>query len=280
MMNEVIGRYIRLSVDDVEYRIYYEQSGQGIPIIMLHTAGADSRQFMHLLEDQELQKNNTMIAFDFPFHGRSNPPDQWWNKEYKLTTAFYREITMAFIRTLGIQNPIVMGCSMGGLITFDLAYRFPDEIGAFIPLEAADKTPGRFNEYLNHPQVDSSELSATWTYSTMAPQSPEQNRRENWWIYSQGSPGVYYGDIYFYSEDFDGKEIVSKINTEKCPVFMLTGEYDYSCPWTASQETAKKIPGAKFVKMEGIGHFPMIENPERLKLYLLPVLEEIRSLLE
>ena len=40
-------------------------------------------------------------------------------------------------------------------------------------------------------------------------------------------------------------------------------------------ETASRINGAKAKIMEGMGHFPMSENPELFKSYIYPVLDEI-----
>ena len=68
---------------------------------------------------------------------------------------------------------------------------------------------------------------------------------------------------------------VGAIDTAKCPLFMLTGEYDYSCTMEMSRATAQKIAGARFVEMLGIWHFPFAENPALFAEYLLPVLEEI-----
>lgn len=121
-------------------------------------------------------------------------------------------------------------------------------------------------------------MAATNIYGLMAPQSPEMLRREAWWIYSQGAPGVYYGDLVFYSEGWDATDYISEIDTEKCPVYMLTGEYDYSCTPEMSRTTAKQIPDAVFYKMQTLGHFPMCENPSLFVEYLYPVLEKIDNL--
>jgi pimeloyl-ACP methyl ester carboxylesterase len=95
---------------------------------------------------------------------------------------------------------------------------------------------------------------------------------------SQGAPGVFKGDLYFYSLDHDMRETVHKIDTRKCPVFMLTGEYDYLTTPEYSKTTADKIPGAEFIEMKGIGHFPMSESHETFKKYIMPVLEKIRKI--
>lgn len=266
------GYYITLTINGKSNDVYYEQSGTGIPIICLHTAGADSRQYHGLMRNQELNSNFQLIAFDLPYHGRSMPPDKWWEEQYLLNTETYVNTIMAFVEALKIDEPIVMGCSMGGSITLELAYRYPEKFRSVIALEAAAKTDGRFNEYLFHPQINGGEMCATNVYGLMAPQSPEEFRRNAWWIYSQGAPSVYYGDIYFYSEEWDARDRLSEIDTKKCPVYMLTGEYDYSCTPKMSKETADKIPGAYFKEMKEIGHFPMNENPDLFIKYLNPIL--------
>jgi hypothetical protein len=44
-----VGRYIYLLIDGIEYRVYFEETGTGIPLLLQHTAGADGRQWCHLL---------------------------------------------------------------------------------------------------------------------------------------------------------------------------------------------------------------------------------------
>ena len=73
---------------------------------------------------------------------------------------------------------------------------------------------------------------------------------------------VFAGDILFYSGDWDARDRVARIDTNRCPLFMLTGEYDYSCTAEHSAATAAKIAGVHFQVMEGMGHFPFAENPK------------------
>jgi pimeloyl-ACP methyl ester carboxylesterase len=106
----------------------------------------------------------------------------------------------------------------------------------------------------------------------MAPQSPAECAAEIWWHYSQGGCGTFPGDIHFYSGDWDARDRVHRIDTSRCPLTMLTGEYDYSCTAEHSAETAAKIPGARFAMMPGIGHFPFAENPALFTDHLLAAL--------
>lgn len=63
----------------------------------------------------------------------------------------------------------------------------------------------------------------------------------------------------------------------RCPLYLLTGEYDFSCSPEDTLRTALSIPGAKVGIMREVGHFPMSENPEQFRRYILPVLDEIHT---
>jgi pimeloyl-ACP methyl ester carboxylesterase len=273
----ITGRYVYVEVAGVRNRIYFEETGEGRPLVCLHTAGADSRQYRHLLCDTEVASRWRVIAFDLPYHGRSIPPEGWWEKEYLLTRDAYAETIIAFVRALGLKQPVVLGCSMGGAIVLELARKYASEMGAVIGLEAASQVEGRFVDWSIMPDVNGSVMAASWTYGLMAPQSPEAARREVWWVYSQGGPGVYRGDTYFYSVDWDLRGHEAEIDTSRCPVYLLTGEYDYACTAEETIATAASIPGVKGAKMEDIGHFPMVENYPRFRGHLLPILWELEK---
>ena len=53
----IIGRYVHVVIDGEMHRIYFEENGAGIPLVCLHTAGSDARQWRHLLSDEALAKN-------------------------------------------------------------------------------------------------------------------------------------------------------------------------------------------------------------------------------
>jgi pimeloyl-ACP methyl ester carboxylesterase len=273
----ITGRYAYLDVAGDRNRVYFEEAGEGRPLLCLHTAGADSRQWRHLLCDAEVTGRWRVLAFDMPYHGRSTPPVGWWEKEYLLTTETYARTVMAFVRALDLEQPVVLGCSMGGTVVLELASRHSAELSAVIGLEAASKIEGRFSDWTVIPDLDGSVVAASWTYGLMAPQSPEAARREVWWTYAQGGPGTYRGDTFFYSVDWDLRGREEKIDTAACPVHLLTGEYDHACTPQETAATAAAIPGAKFTRMRGIGHFPMAENYPRFREHLLPILEELED---
>ena len=110
----------------------------------------------------------------------------------------------------------------------------------------------------------------------VGPDAPDGDRWETLWHYMQGGPGVFKGDLYFYKLDGDIRDRVAQIDTAKCPLFLLSGEYDYSCTPEETLAVANSIKGSQVTIMKGLGHFPMSEDPEKFLGYLLPVLKEIK----
>jgi pimeloyl-ACP methyl ester carboxylesterase len=51
----------------------------------------------------------------------------------------------------------------------------------------------------------------------------------------------------------------------------------FACTPEMTQETAAKVKNSECIIMKDNGHFPMSENPENFKEYLMPVLAKIRA---
>jgi pimeloyl-ACP methyl ester carboxylesterase len=294
-----VGRYVYVRVGGVQYRVYYEETGQGIPIVLQHTAGSDGRQWRHLLEDRDLQRNFRMIAYDLPFHGKSVPPAtvRWWEKEYRLTRDGVMDTIIAISRAVKAERPIYMGCSIGGYLAPDIALYHPGEFRAAIGVNASiagsqapSQHPGakedmdkpisdrRSPDTNFHPRVNGESIGVSM-YEITSPEAPDAYRRETAWVYSQSGPGAFAGDLYYYTYDHDLVGKAQKIDTRKCPVHLLSGEYDPSMqPGARSAEAlARQIPGATFTVINGGSHFAMSDDYPRFRQYLVPILERIRT---
>ena len=274
----VVGRYLHLDLFGRDHRVYFEEAGEGIPLLCLHTAGSDARQFRALLNDDEITRHYRVIAFDMPWHGKSSPPEGWEREEYQLDTRSYTDMIMSIARALELDRPVVMGCSIGGRIVLNLALEHADELGALIGLQCAAYVERYYDSsWLHRPDVHGGEVCAALVSGLISPLAPEPDRWETMWHYMQGGPGVFTGDLHFYQVEGDIRDRIAAIDTSVCPLYMLTGEYDFSCAPEDTKAAAALIDGAQVVIMEGLGHFPMSEDPARFRTYLMPVLEEIRA---
>lgn len=274
----IVGRYLHLELSGRPHRLYVEEAGQGIPLVCLHTAGADARQYRHLLNDEAITQHYRVIAFDMPWHGKSLPPEGFEREEYQLTTATYTQMVIDLCNAMRLEKPVVMGCSIGGRIVLNLAAEHATRFRALIGLEsAAYQQPWYDTEWLNRPDVHGGEVCAALVSGLMAPQSPAVSRHETLWMYKCGGPGIFKGDLHFYRVDGDLRDVLARIDPSKCPLYLLTGEYDFSCTPEDTKRTAAGIPGAEVTVMKELGHFPMSENPAQFRRYIMPVLEKIRS---
>ena len=271
-LSPIVGRYLTVDVGGVPQRLYVESSGEGVPVLCLHTAGADSRQFRHLLEDAELTTRYRFIAFDMPWHGRSDAPPDWETTTYRLDTETYAATVLTVMDALELRQPVLMGCSMGGAIALYLASRHGDRFAGVCALEGGLGNPGRFVSWTSTLLADHSAFLVSWVRGLMAPSSPRATSSQTLWGYAQSGPGVYQGDTYFYGQDFP--RVSAGLGPATCPLYVFSGEYDYSATTEMSREAADKL-GGTLVEMRGSGHFPMSEDPLTFRSYLVPILDKI-----
>ncbi|TKA78688.1 hypothetical protein B0A55_04492 [Friedmanniomyces simplex] len=276
--DSVVGRYIWLDLASSagKVKIFYETAGAGPQtLLFLHTAGSDSRQYHSLMNHPGLQARCTMYAFDLPAHGRSGLGSRQSPQGYALTESAYLEAIGAVIARLKLRNTIVCGASMAGHVCLAAAIHARElDIRGAIPCEACEHLP--FTQPIYElGGADASLLDPERVCGMCAPTSLEYFKRQIWWQYSSQGLGIFAGDLKFYFRGWDGRGRVEAIDGGVCPVYMLTGEFDYSCTVEASEGTAGKIAGARFEAMEGLGHFPLTESPRRVVPYLMRALDFI-----
>ena len=275
-----VGRYVHLDLQGHDHRIYFEEAGQGIPLLLQHTAGCHGSQWRHLFESPEITNRFRLIAYDLPYHGKSIPPvsKAWWAETYRLQGDFLRSIPLALSEALGLDRPVFMGCSVGGLLALDLAAHHPDRFRCVVSLEGALHVGGELENYglLWHPQV-SNEYKARLMDGLMAPSSPTAYRKETSFVYASGWPPAFLGDLRYYLEEYDLRERAKSIDTNQVGVHIFSGEYDYSSTLEMGRAAHLAIQGSTFTEMRNVGHFPMSENPDAFLEYLRPVLDLIAS---
>ncbi|MDY7577696.1 alpha/beta hydrolase [Herbaspirillum sp. RTI4] len=274
-IEQIVAGYRTVRTEESEFDLYVEHAGQGIPVLFLHTAGADSRQFLGQMADIEMAQSYSMWAVDMPFHGKSLPPLCWNGATYTLTSTRYLSWCVAMLEQVIKTKAIIVGGSMGAAMTMMLAAKRPDLVAGIVAVEPPFRSTGRRNPFQHHAEIHGAMHNASFVRGLMSPESPEANRRRAAWIYSQGAPGVYGGDLAFYSDEFDGAVIGPQIDTTKTPVTLLSGTYDYSATPEDGQKLQSVITGSTLEIMEGLGHFPMCEHPDLFRPHLLKALERI-----
>ena len=278
VLAHIHGKYYAMDTAKTEW-VYAEQSGNETApaLLMLHTAGADARQWHAMMGQAALRHDWCMHAFDLPGHGRSPLPNGIANWNWRLTESDYAKWVLSYMDAAGIEKTTLMGCSMGSAISLSLLANHPDRFHGAVLLEAPYCSPGRRSAYLNHAQVHGARLSAAWVGALLSPTSGKAHRDQATWIYSQGAPGIYDGDLGYYSDDFNAHDHTADIDTSRTPVWLFTGDYDYSATPADSAIVASEIKGSHFQELKGFGHFPMVERPVDLTKLLLPAHADIQA---
>jgi len=96
--------------------LYYEKTGQGPPLILLHGNGETHRIFRRAMG--QFAASHTVYAIDSRGHGRST-------RVKELHYADMAEDVAAFIAALGLEKPCLYGFSDGGIIGLLLAIKYP-----------------------------------------------------------------------------------------------------------------------------------------------------------
>lgn len=94
-------------------RLFYEKTGAGPAVLLLHGNGEDHSIFNALVP--ELAKTHTVYALDSRCHGQSGCPEQSSSATPLSYDAMAQDVE-AFIDALGLKKPALCGFSDGGIV--------------------------------------------------------------------------------------------------------------------------------------------------------------------
>jgi pimeloyl-ACP methyl ester carboxylesterase/putative sterol carrier protein len=244
---EVIGRYVEVN----GLPTYYEEAGEGHPIVCLHAACQDTLMFRQAVAG--LSDEFRVISVDAPSHGKTLEPE---GGEFRNLQQ-HAEFNEALMDALGLERPVIIGCSMGGNMVLELGARRPDGYAAIVSCEGADYTPTVSQFLLDMLLLNGQQILECWSQSLIGARTPPERAREVVWQIRRVNPEVMAGDLQGYA-GFDARD---RVGTIRAPVLLLRGDAD----WLVSQEmveaTQARIPGSRVAVLAGTGHYPMIENP-------------------
>lgn len=252
-------------------RTVYRTDGQAGPdVLMLHGWVSSSRMW-HSAQ-QALGPFCRTWAFDLPGFADSEriPLDDyhidWWVDH-----------AVAFIEAQGLQQPVLVGHSMGGMISTRLAMKYPEVASrlvlinpvvtgrTFLDLKLLADSPLRamMTKLGNWvwPIVTSSLLSNPIQLIGGVHGADQQRGQEDWGkidgpIAIAGLRAIMQTDL--------GKDL-ARI---QLPTLVVIGRFDMTAPNREGRLVARKVPGAELVVLRA-GHLPTDECPELVEPLLL-----------
>jgi len=233
-------------------QVNYIRKGSGQPIVFLHGWGAEISTFNLLID--ELSKSNDVIAIDFPGFGKSEEPKRAWNLDD------YANMTYAFIQSLNIEKPTLIGHSFGGRVSIKLSQMMT--LNKIILINSAGIKPKRkFSYYVRVYGYKFFRNVASLPLIKWILKEPLEAYREIYSSsdYKQATPVMKQILSKVVNEDL--KHVLSKIDV---PVLLIWGDQDTSTPLEDAKIMEQLIPDAGLVVFEGAGHFSYVEQPARI----------------
>lgn len=271
------GKNITLSSLNVDL-FYYEAGRENQnTILMIHGLGDEADTWRHIF--LPLAETFHVVALDLPGFGRS----QKINRDYSVE--FFEKTLLGLIEYLKIENPILLGSSLGGILAHHLALSHPTGFCGLILVGGALNQAGmEMNLSMRLMQIP---LLGEWLYTRLRkdPQGafdslqsvyhdvnnlPEQDRdflftRVNQRVWDDGQKYAYFSTLRNLLHWIKGQQpnLFYKLMKIDVPTFVVRGEYDQLFSSQNGLAVMRYQPNAQMRQIPGSGHLPHQENPSK-----------------
>ena len=214
------------------------------------------------------------VALDLPGYGDRPPVD---HMDFEMLAADVE----AAIDARGIERPVIVGHSLGGMIAQTCLLRRPDGYRATVlsgTSPAFGNPSGDFQKKFVADRL--APLDAGQTMADMADEVAQQlmgpnadpaNRALLIEVMGSISPRTYRAAVQCLV-NFDERGNLAAIKT---PVLCIVGDLDRNAPPAMMEKMAAKIPAARYVLLPGLGHMPNLEAPNLYDAAILSFLREV-----
>lgn len=241
--------------------------GRGPTVLMLHGIGGGHLAFAPQVESLA-SAGYRAVAWDMPGYGHSAPIEPY-------TFKGLAQSCVQLIESLKVDNVILVGHSMGGMVAQEVVARRPGLVSRLVlcgTSPAFGKPDGDWQrEFIAQRTApldagqSMAELAETLVPQMVGPGSlPEGVRLAT---HCMGLvPAATYRRALECIVTFDRRDNLGNIHV---PTLLLAGEHDRNAPPAVMKKMAQAIAGSTFLEMKGIGHLQNLEAPEEFDALLL-----------
>ena len=232
----------------------YTRIGQGTPLVLVHGYPFDHTiwyDLAALLEDKF-----ELILPDLRGFGLSGIA------ESQYTIADLASDVAGLLDHLGIEKAYIAGHSMGGYVSLAFAQKYPQRVLGLglVSTQAIADTPERKQGRY----AAAEEIMKTGVQTVAEGMSPKLTPDERVQPFVRSliaaqRPAGLAGALKAMAERDDSTSILSSF---QFPVVLVHGEADELIPIQRAQEINDAIPQATLTELSGVGHMPMLENPQ------------------
>lgn len=224
-------------------------------LVFANSLGTDMRIWVDVA--RVFSETMRFVRYDKRGHGMSDAPDA----PYSL--ADHVDDLDALLTHLEIDNAIIVGVSVGGMIAQGVALKSPERVRGLILCDTAAKigTADAWDERINAIRASGLEsigdgIMERWFSSGYRAGSPVELKL--WRNLLVRTPVEGYVGTCAALRDADMRESVGTLDM---PVLCVCGDEDGATPPDVVRELAGMIPGATYLEVARAGHLPCIEQP-------------------
>ena len=175
------------------------------------------------------------------------------------------EDALGLLDHLGIERAHVMGASMGGMIAQTMAARYPDRVLSLVSMMSntgarwsGQPSPRLYHVLLKNPPRDREgyQRHAVWVFSKIGSPGFERDgedlRRIAGMSFDRGINPA--GTARQLAAIIHSGDRTPLLRTIKVPTLVIHGAKDKLVPPSGGRATARAIPGARLLLIEGMGH--------------------------
>lgn len=259
-----------IHVNDVN--LYYEQYGEGVPLIFIAGFASDHVTWLHLLP--KFSQHFQVILFDNRGAGKSSVPN------YPYTIDMMADDVYQLCQALALPKVHFVGSSMGGKIVQNLGYRYPEICNKLVISNSFSTMNPNFKLFAQAqlalkkakaPAKPLIEQVLAWVFSAEFLQRNgnltgvvEMNLNNPYPTSIEG-----YKNQLATADDFDSWTYLSKITA---PSLLLTSAEDIVAPAKCIKSMAEIIPNSELYCFQHAGHLPHFEVPEEFSQVVLEFL--------
>ncbi len=236
--------------------------GSDLTVVMVHGSGGDKDDWKAQLEG--LSETCSVVAVDLPGHGESDGPGE-------LSVTAYAQWVSGFVKMLGLEQVVAVGCSLGSAIVQTLALQ-PEPWLRAIGLVGAGarlKVQPAFLDGFLHDSTKAIGMLVDFALFT-GTGDPVREEVQNKFLSCPVE--TLYGD-FSACNDFDVMDQVSRISM---PSWIAVGAEDRLTPAKYSRYLVDKIIGSRLDIIPAAGHLVMMEQPREFNSLLKGFLAGLR----
>lgn len=248
----------------------FAPSAQKTALVFVH-CWAGSRAFWKD-ELERFADRYTVIAMDLPGHGASGDRAP----EHALSALGADVATV--VNDARVERTILIGHSMGGPVSLDAAARLPGKVVGVIGVDtlhdAERKLPKEAIEGLASAFEQDFDAMLEQMMGAMLPADGDPGVRE--WILAEARR-AHHAPVIAMLRGFVDVDLPALMRGARVPVRCINKTPLYPGDIDTAVDTNRKYCDFDVVKMEGVGHYPMIEQPEEFHAVLERVVKEVSA---